>query len=100
MELCGPETEIQLTSNGESSAAIIGLPSTSEERHTPCKLHINAPKSHIIYMQFTDGNIKVRNKARIQNNNTDLHHPTCIMHVVSIFIVNTYYTPQGQLCII
>lgn len=77
-ELCGPETELQLTPNGETSSATVSLPSALGDHKSPCKLHVNAPKTHVIYMQFAEGPL-MKNKIPINES----HHPPCVMHIVS-----------------
>ncbi|RZC41499.1 uncharacterized protein BDFB_001381 [Asbolus verrucosus] len=77
-ELCGSETEIELTKSGETSTMTVTL--SPIEHDSICKLRVTAPKTHVINMQFVEPNAEIQQALML--NHSDAHHPPCVMSLL------------------
>lgn len=76
-ELCGPETEITLTEEGENSSVTLLL-NPGEE--STCKLKVIAPYTHIVNVQFVESSEEIHRALII---NKTVTNPPCMLSMVS-----------------
>lgn len=92
IDLCGSETNVELTAHGNTSSTIIDL---SGDYENYCKLRITAPKTHAINIQFIESSIEF--KKALMSNSSEEEHPPCTM---SIFLPDNPKEAiwKGDLC--
>ncbi|KAJ3642120.1 hypothetical protein Zmor_024932 [Zophobas morio] len=92
-ELCGSDTEIELTKSGETSTMTVTL--APIEHNSICKMRVTAPSTHVIYMQFVEPSQEV--KRALMLNSSGTAHPPCVM---SIFLPENTRLPvwKGDPC--
>lgn len=78
-ELCGSDSEIELTKTGETSTMTVTL--SPIEHNSVCKMRVKAPTTHVVYVQFVEPTPEVKRALKL---NTTTNHPPCVMSFVSL----------------